>query len=360
MFSKKAFIIPFIIFFTSFTIDKLILLDSFIIYYITTASFINFEHKETLVFELKEYLNKPITERRNVMVILGNSRSMSFDNEYITQKYPNWILYNFSVPGGTQDYFYYIIKKFKTLDIKPEAIYFTVTPQAMNSTPNVLTDEVMVFGLPFEFVINHFNHYKVDELTNYIGKKLFVVYKYRPKFNVIQNRLHPDNLLKFTNFLINTQYILEQNKGNIPSKHDLKINVSEEYLEKNAESIWKDFFVPFTLNKNALFFIEKCIEVSKDLNIKYIALLWPQVSPQLKARKKNIKIAKVKENHKIIYKTVYEVWTPEMVHIANKYQVKWVDLNFTEIQSCNDFFDASHLASNCYPEYTDKLFTNLK
>lgn len=360
MFSKRAFIIPFIIFLTSFTIDKLILLDSFIIYYLTTASFINFEHKERLVFELKEYLNKPKTERKKVMVILGNSRSMSFDNEYIAEKYPDWILFNFSVPGGTQDYFYYIMQKFKTFNIKPEAIYFTVTPQAMNSTPNILTDEVMVFGLPFEFVLKHFYYYKVDELTNYIGKKLFVVYKYRPKFNVIQSRLQPENLLKFTTFLINTHHVLEENKGNIPSKHDFKINVSNEFLERNAESIWKDFFVPFTLNENAVYFLEKCIEVSKDLNIKHIALLWPQVSPQLKAHKKNLKIAKVKENGKIIYKTVYEVWAPEMIHLAEKYQVKWVDLNFTEIQKCNDFFDASHLASNCYPEYTDILFTNLK
>jgi hypothetical protein len=80
---KRAFFIPFVIFLAAFTVDKLFLLDSFPLYYLTTASFINFEHNKRLIYQLKDYLNQPKNQRKNVLVILGNSRSFSFDLEYI-------------------------------------------------------------------------------------------------------------------------------------------------------------------------------------------------------------------------------------------------------------------------------------
>ncbi|GIX41157.1 MAG: hypothetical protein KatS3mg129_0890 [Leptospiraceae bacterium] len=356
---KKAFFIPFILFLSTFTFDKLFLLDSFPIYYLTTGSFINFEHKEKLIFELKEYLKQSKEKRKNVLVIMGNSRSMSFDNHYIEKNFPEWTMFNFSVPGGTQDYFLYLMEKFKKYNIKPEAILFAVTPQGMNLKPAVLTDEVMVFGLPPEFIIRKFYYYKVDEITNYIGKKLFVVYKYRPKIRVIKSRLNDSNLLSFINFLIKTEMVLEQNRGNVPSHIEYKPSVSEEVLEKNAKSIWKDFFTPFVLNKNSLYFVEECIKISKELNISKIGLFWPPVSPQLKKRKRNDKVAIVYQDHKKIKKTVYEVWTPEMINISKKYNILWLDFNYEMPLKCNYFSDASHLASICYDEYTDKIFTSI-
>lgn len=131
MIQQKPFVIPFLLFLFAFLVDKLLLLDSFPLYYLTTASFINFQHKETLMYQLKEYLS--FHQRKKVLVILGNSRSMSFNNDYISSKYPEWILFNFSVPGGTQDYFLYLMEKFKRERIQPEAVFFAVTPQGMNS-----------------------------------------------------------------------------------------------------------------------------------------------------------------------------------------------------------------------------------
>jgi len=356
---KRVFFIPLLLFLTAFTFDKLILLDSFPIYYLTTASFINFQHKEELIKELKNYLEINRNQRKKVLVILGNSRSMSFDNDYIQKRYPDWILFNFSVPGGTQDYFLYLMEKFKENQIKPDVIYFAVTPQGMNLKPSVLTDEVMVFGLPPSFIIKYFWYYKMEELTNYIGKKLFAVYKYRPKLRVIKNRWNDSQLITFVDFLIKTEEVLKENRGNVPSKVEFKPPISDDLLEQNALSIWKDFFIPFILNKNSLYFIEECIKIAKELKIPYIALLWPPVSPQLKEKKIKEKVAIVENNDLKIYKSVYEVWAPEMIHISQKYQIYWLDLNYEDPLKCNYFFDASHLASICYEEYTDKIFQKI-
>ncbi|MFN3604460.1 MAG: DUF1574 family protein [Leptonema sp. (in: bacteria)] len=357
MFSKKPFFIPFFLFFMAFLVDKLILLDSFPLYYLTTASFINFEHKEKLTLELKEYLLAP--NRKKVLVILGNSRSMSFSNEYISKKYPEWILFNFSVPGGTQDYFLYIMEKFKKENIQPNAIVFVVTPQGMNLKPAVKTDEVMIFGLPFDFVLRHFSDFSIDQLTNYLGKKLFAIYKYKPKIHIIIRRSNEWEMLKFTSFLIKNQMILEQERGSVKENENQVLFFSQEIIEKNAESIWNDFYTPFILDKKAILFLEDCIKIAKELKVPHIALLWAPVSPSLKKRKEEKKVAfyKVKDN---IALTVKEIFIKEMEMLIQKHNVHWYDFNFSEPMQCNYFFDASHLSYHCLNEYTDKIFQKLK
>ncbi len=355
--SFRVFFIPFLLLLTAWVIDKIFVLGNFPFYYLTTGSFVNFEQKEKLVYELKQYLNQ--SKRKKVLVILGNSRSMSFDNHYIQKKFPDWILFNFSVPGGTQDYYLYIIEKFKKLNIKPNAVIFAVTPQGMNATPSVLTDEVMVFGLPFEFILKYFYLYRLDELTNYIGKQLSVVYRYRPKLKVIENRINDANLIKFVDFIINTHRVLEENQGNVPINEEYKAPSNEEFIQQNANSIWKDFFIPFHLNQNSIVFIKKCIDVSKELNIEKIYLLWPPVSAYLLEKKKSEKVAYIDKN-KPDKKTVVEVWYPAMLEIVNTYHIKWLDFNIKDPLKCNYYYDASHLASICYSEYTDKIFYQLE
>lgn len=359
MFSKHPLLIPFFLFLSAFLVDKLFLLNSFPLYYLTTASFINFQHKEKLTKELKNYLENTNTKRKKTLLILGNSRTMSFDNKYISKNYPEWILFNFSVPGGTQDYFLYSMEKFKKENIRPDAILFAVTPQGMNAKPSVMTDEVMVFGLPFNFVMNYFYYYSIDQLTNYLGKKLFVTYRFRPKLKIIGKRMDDMEMVKFTSLLIYTNLTLEKERGSILNTHEFNSFPSEEVIQKNAESIWKDFFEPFVLDKKALFFLKRSIEIAKELNIPHIGILWPPVSPALKKLKeeKIVAIENTKNYHK---KTVKEVWGKEMLNIAQEYKIHWYDFNFTEPMKCNYFFDASHLSSYCLKEYTDKIFAKLK
>lgn len=359
MFSKRPFVIPFLLFLIAFFVDKLFLLDSLPLYYLTTASFINFQHKEKLTSELKNYLETVNTKNKKTLLILGNSRTMSFDNEYISKHYPDWILFNFSVPGGTQDYFLYLMEKFKKENIQVDVILFAVTPQGMNAKPSVMTDEVMVFGLPFQFVMNYFYYYSIDQLTNYLGKKLFVTYRFRPKIKVIRRRMDHIEMAKFTSLLIHTNLTLEKERGSIPESYKSKPFFSEEIIQKNAESIWKDFFEPFILDKNALFFLKRSIEIAKELNIKHIGIFWPPVSPALKKLKEE-KIIAVEDTKSYFKKTVKEVWENEMLKIAQEYKIHWYDFNFAEPMKCNYFFDASHLSSYCINEYTDKIFEKLK
>lgn len=143
----------------------------------------------------------------------------------------------------------------------------------------------MVFGLPFDFIIRYVSYFSLDQITNYIGKKMFITYKYRPKLKVINARKNESEMLRFVSFLIKNQIILEKERGSIPETNVRNSYFREEIIEKNAESIWNDFFNPFILDKNAILFLQDCIQIAKELDIPKIALFWPPVSPALKKEK---------------------------------------------------------------------------
>ncbi|MBI3396515.1 MAG: DUF1574 family protein, partial [Spirochaetia bacterium] len=57
--------------------------------------------------------------------------------------------------------------------------------------------------------------------------------------------------------------------------------------------------------------------------------------------------------------TVRTVWQPYMENSALRYGAGFLNMNFGPSIKCDDFYDASHMAGNCFPEFTDYLFDNV-
>lgn len=343
---------PFLVFLSAFLVDKLPFIGNTEDAFITTASFLNFDHKERMVLELRQYLKQP--GRRHALVLFGNSRTMAFSRSYIEKTYPDWTLFNFSVPGGTTDYFYYLMRRFHEEDIHPEAIYFTVTPQGMNASPAVALDEVMVFGLPPGFIAREATAYSVDDLTNYAAKKAFLVYRYRPKLRVIQWRLADDHLAEFRRVLQKTEASLDRERGSLPYDLDYRPPRNDVALEANAASIWKDYFVPFRLHSGQLDFTERSLRLAHDLGAR-TGLIWPKVSAPLRRRKAEERVAPDPAGGRP--RTVNEVWIPRMKEMTARTEAAWMDFNTDpqNIFSCDLFFDASHMASGCLVPFMDRV-----
>ena len=207
MWSRPYLLFPVLVFAAAFFLDKLFFVGGFSIYFLKTASFLNYDHKDELINELEAYLEQ--ADRRKVVVLFGNSRTMSFDLRYIESAYPGWTLFNFSVPGGTSDYFLRYMEEFESRSLRPDFFYFAVTPQAFNAAPVVNMDEVMLNGLTPAFVARHMNRYKANDLSNYMAKQMFWTYQYRPKFRVIMRRLRtPAEVQAYETFLAFTKTAL--------------------------------------------------------------------------------------------------------------------------------------------------------
>lgn len=346
---------PLLVLLAAFLIDKLPFIGEFPYYFIKSASYANYDHKEKMLFELADYLKQP--QRKRVLVIFGNSRTMPFENRYFDAHYPDWILYNFSVPGGTSDYFYYLMERFQELSIRPDFLIFTITPQGFNDAASIQMDEVMLRGLPASFIFQNLSHYKVDDITNYIAKKLFWSYRDKPVPSVISRRLknHSAEMKALKEFVLTSTTELERTRGSVPTSQ-IEPRISQAMLSKHAESIWHTFLDPFRYSNDQDYFTDRSLAIATGIGIPS-ALLWAKVSPQLRRLKETVPVERTKEGEEITLKTL---WSERIEKLAVKHDVPMLDMNFGQTIRCDDFFDASHMAGGCFGEFTDYLMHHIK
>lgn len=347
---------PLLLLLAAFIVDKQLFIWGLPDYFLRTASYMSYDHKEQLTNELEAYLRSP--GRRKVLVIFGNSRTYSFDNQYIDQNYPDWILFNFSVPGGTPDYYVRVLEEFQDRKIRPDFAFFAVTPQGYNATPAIRTDEVMLNGLPPGFVWRHAGKYSLDEISNYVAKESFWSYQYHFSLPTIRERLrdHRRALHDYRAFLAESYSVMARNRGSTPFNLTWDPPQDPDYLRSTAEDIWRSFLTPFRMGAGQLAFTEEMLQLSKELKMPS-ALLWVKVGPDLR-RFKNERPAARDPNGRPT--SIRSVFTPQMKRIAAKHYSAFLDMNYEPGIACDRFYDSSHLAGICMHEFTDYLFAHIR
>lgn len=357
--TRTYLLYPFLIFAAAFVLDKLPFVLGLQDYFVNTFSYINYDHKVDLKAELREYLSRP--ERKKVAVMFGNSRTMSFNNQYIDDRHPDWLLYNFSVPGGTPDFFLRYMEEFQADGIHPDYVVFAVTPQAMNAAAATQMDEVMLNGLSPSFVARHADRFSLDDIGNFAAKKMFWTYQYRVSLRGIFRRLRDDRKLakQFRQFADWTRANLAKERGSVFFTVGGEPPKDYDGIVKQSEDIWRGFYKPFDLSEDQLYFTERSLAIAREMNVP-AALLWARVSPTLRER-----IAAPLPADQIIGAdrdglSVRDVWLPEIVKLSEQYDAPLLDMNYGDGFQCDRYYDASHLAGDCFGAFADYLFGNLR
>lgn len=346
----KYLLIPYFIFIVSYLIDKILLLENIQTYYTKTVSEINFFHKPILLEELKSYLKKE--NRKKVLVYFGNSRALLFDKNFIEKEYPEWILFNFSVPGGTPDYFLYWLEKFQTENVRPDFILLDNSVEAFNKTPLIKIDECLANGLDFWFILRYATRYTQSEVSSFIAKRLFRTYQYRPKIDTILSRMKDDFavLKQYREWRKQIMKNLIENKGSASPQISGNQTSTEEFILKYAEGDYNSYLNPFTYNENMEKFQKDNLRILKEMQIP-AAGIWVKIaSPYFKL---------IKERKQHNSQSVYEIWKPKIESLFQKYEIPFWNMNEDVNYLCNAFTDASHMASECFPEYTRFIFKNI-
>ena len=55
----------------------------------------------------------------------------------------------------------------------------------------------------------------------------------------------------------------------------------------------------------------------------------------------------------------YEIYIPKMNELSLAYNTQFWNMNEDPTYKCDAFTDASHMATECFPDYTDYLFRNI-
>ena len=353
MLKNKFLLIPILIFLIALMIDRIVMIEKSQAYFTKTVSEINYFHKPILFQDLKEYLAKP--ERKKVLVYFGNSRALLFDNRYIAEHYPDWILFNFSVPGGTPDYFTFWLEQLKADNVKPDFILVDNSIEAFNFTAYITLDEVLVNGIDFAYLIKHWNRYTSKNITNFIAKRLFKTYQYRPKLETILQRLKNDSAVakNFGQWKIIISDRLRIERGSASADISGNISSSDELVQRYSEGDFHSYIEPYTFNQNMLEFQADNFRILNELNVKHAAI-WVRVArPYFGYIKTRNAVA---NPDKSIITTAYSIWYPKITEIHNKYNTPLLNMNEDESYNCNFFTDASHMSSECFPDYTDYIF----
>ena len=356
-FKKRLFLwMPFLMLAIAFIVDKQIPLWGLQDYFLRTASFLSYEHKDRMLAELEAYSKRP--DRKKILIVFGNSRTTTFDNRYIDQKYPGWILFNFSVPGGTSDYYLYRMQQFAERGIQPDFVLFAVSPEGINGTPAVAMDEVLLEGLPTSFILRNFYNYRVEHLTNFIAKRTFWGYQYRPKVGTIVRRMKNDGReLKDFRTLLQTQPAqFDRARGSVPM-HAGKSTVDDARLKVYAAAAFRDFLTPFKPSSGQLDFTERMLQLAREQKIPG-ALIWVKVGPHLRALQNQKRVVET-SNGKI---TITEYFLKEMNALAARYDSQLLDMNSGQAPgiACEDFYDSSHMAAYCFGPLTDYIFAAIE
>lgn len=355
MLKNKFLLIPVLIFLLAVIIDRILMLEKIQTYFTKTVSEINYFHKPILFEELKDYLKQP--SRKKVLVYFGNSRGLLFDNKYIEEHYPDWVLFNFSVPGGTPDYFTFWLEQFQDQNVKPDFILLDDAVEAFNFTARIKIDEVLVNGLDFPFILKYRNRYTSREITNFIAKKLFKTYQYRPKLDTVIQRMKNDGAIVkvYRDWREKIAKKLKEERGSASSDISANATSPAELVQKFSMGDFHSYIEPFTFNENMLEFQKDNFRILKELNVKHAAI-WVRVAkPYFTFIQNRNAIIPPKEN--LI--TAYSIWYPKLTKIHNDFNVTLYNMNEDKDYSCDYFTDASHMSTQCFPDYTDYIFQRI-
>lgn len=328
------------------------------VYFSKTLSEINYFHKPDLYEELQQYLAKE--NRKKVFVYFGNSRALLFNNKYIEDNYPEWIMYNFSVPGGTPDYALYWLNRFESDGVKPNFVLIDTSIEVFNLTPVIKLDEVLLNGVDIGFVLRYWNRYSPKERNNFIAKRLFRLYQYRPKLNTIMQRIKNEQIVPvFSQFRKDVREKLKAERGSASADIKASHTSSKEFIRNNAEFTYRSYITPYTFSESMLEFLKDDVLVLKRMEVAYATILVRIAPPYYKL----IKTKQIKKNPKdkdSTYTTVYDIWYSKVGKFLEKTSTPLWNMNEDPDYDCDDFSDASHMSTTCYPNYTDYIFENIQ
>ncbi|MDF3821235.1 DUF1574 domain-containing protein [Leptospira sp. 96542] len=347
--------IPFLVVFLAFCLDKLLLLENVHTYFSKSLSDINYIQKAQLYEDLKQYLNQE--KRSKVLVYFGNSRALLFDNDYIQKKYPGWVMFNFSVPGGKSDYTLQWMEKFAKDNVKPEFFLFEHSVELYNSQASLRVDETLTNGLEVSFVLKHFSLFSIDDISTLIAKRLFRAYQYRPKLEVILTRAKNREILLEPYRMMRAGLMdnLDKGKGSAMTPGTHQFVMPQELLKKSSSGDFHSYLVPFQFSEPTLEFLNQSIQLSKSLDVPS-AVIWVRLSlPYMELiRKMKVDVGGNRTD------TVYNEWLPKINSFHKQIGVPFWNMNDDPRYSCNEFSDAGHMSPTCYSAYTDFIFKNLK
>ncbi len=330
---KHKFLFPAMLLGVLFFVDKIFLIKKIQLLTQKDATFLYYQYKPELLKKLKDTYKQ---KKQKLLVLIGSSRLMFVDYFEFKKIYPNWELFNFSVPVNSPAYYLYIIEKIIEEDIKPDLIILETDPYLFNEFSPGFRKSNLPYSFDIWFVINHFNLFEREEVSEFLGYLLFAGKRYPPDILILLERIrNPNNQILQLFYKTDEFQRLTNGCGlpPIPIKEWYVRNLSEIEISAKRSIQW--LYPNYKFSERQWIFFTKSLELLKKNQIHFL-LVKPQVSPIMQEM--------LIKNPKTYY--AHQVWKKRIQEVIQSYEL----IDFSENQDffCNTFVDGSHMSRECY------------
>lgn len=375
---------PLIFLFVLFSLDKLFLLPGVRDRFIQPGGMMYYRQRETQLETLRRDLRKAPSREKQI-IVLGDSRSFAIGS--VVAKfvgYPQYKVYNFAGPQALPVYHSYMAEQIFMKPERPGYLFLMVAPDSFNKNSGILFSPNMNWGLPAEYIERFRDKFPEKDYERYETSRRFALPGMQFSFKKLIERFH--NTISSSgggDGLAEMMMIARTFKGAIDSRNmnevvtamagvkneDLSVYslekspyrkvldylggaqyswfgfMSDDKLREETERLTGIYLKRFEISEDQFFFLEKTLRHARDSGTKTVVFM-PLLNPYLKkAYAETEVISAVKER---IQKE------------AHRYGATYIDLNDVPEAACSQFYDASHLSINCFPDIVRVLMQTLE
>ncbi|MFN3604119.1 MAG: DUF1574 family protein [Leptonema sp. (in: bacteria)] len=330
---NKIFLYPTFLFLFLFLLDKIFLIKKIQFLTQKDATFIYYQYKTELLEKLKYTYQR---QDKKILILIGSSRLMFVDYSEFKKLYPDWEMFNFSVPVNSPSYYLFILEKIFKNQIQPDLILLETDPYQFNEFSPGFRKSNLPYTFDLSFVIRYFNLFEREEVSEFLGYSLFAGKRYPPDIPTLIERLRNPNE-KILQIFYKTELFQRENNGcglpPIPLKEWYIRNLAE--IELSAKGTIEWLYRNYKYSERQWIFFEKTINLLREKQAKFI-LVKPQVSPIMEEM--------LLKNPKIQY--AYLIWNKKIKEIIQPNE--FIDFSHSQSFFCNTFVDGSHMSLECY------------
>lgn len=310
------------------------------------AVFLYFDYKPTLLDELEQVYRRaqadaqanPKAPRRKIFVVLGSSRMMFYSYEQFARNFPDWEMFNFSAPVTAPAYYAFIMERILERGIKPDYVLVETDPYQYNGGSEVFVRSNLAYSFDLRFILSNVHLFSSDEVSYFLARMLFAGYKYPPHLNHLRTRLKDPKNPRLI-WLAELDRHQKENRGAgrslVPRDNWYESDFAR--LEGIAKKDLHRMYSNYKISKRQFSFLRQLLDGARDAGSKVILIRPPLSRPAERL---------IREDKKLTARMVE--WEQELRRQAEPYRFPYADLSQRSDFYCNTFFDASHMALDCY------------
>ncbi|PKA03140.1 DUF1574 family protein, partial [Leptospira ellisii] len=186
--SKPFLWYPVLLFLAIFLFDKLFFLDQVRDYVKQEFTYIYYDVKKELLREIvSKYgsdglYSKDPSGKKKLMILMGSSRMLYFQNSELEAFYPEWDIYNLSSAVTTPAYYLYFLEGLAKGGVDPDLVVIETDPFQFNKNSttfkksNLANSFDPIFILKYAWVLGkeNFNYYASRFHTGFLLVKIFI------------------------------------------------------------------------------------------------------------------------------------------------------------------------------------------